>query len=287
MYKKIINLLLEEWDEQKSVKRYSRYAHFEIDRKFDFLCHLAFSLTTSLQKTIFSKYDLLRAYQAIYRDYDLVGSEAKQVVDELETHTGLFLQSGYEEFEFAHKSLQEYLTAEYIVKLPYVIAEKNSLAKLPNEFAIAVAISSNPSEYLTELVLNRLKGRQWSEAFIGAFVSRLLLEKPDLNTNAKTALVLLMLYTLYTRYCFFSQGTRSFFSDKTTIELEKIIKSMLQRESIEIIRKEYNIESVTDIRDGDTLCRLIKKEFKDRAIPGLKITPLKVLYVRRSWIPLE
>ncbi|MFC2155692.1 NACHT domain-containing protein [Acidobacteriota bacterium] len=66
LYRKIVNLLLEEWDEQRSVKRYSRYANFEVDRKFDFLCNLAYELTTSLKKTVFSDVDLKKVYDKTY-----------------------------------------------------------------------------------------------------------------------------------------------------------------------------------------------------------------------------
>ncbi len=50
VYKKIVSLLLEEWDQQRSVHRVSAYSNFEVDRKFEFLSDLAHSLTT-LSKT--------------------------------------------------------------------------------------------------------------------------------------------------------------------------------------------------------------------------------------------
>lgn len=48
IYKKVISLLLEEWDEQRSIERVSKYASFEIDRKFDFLSQLSYVLTSQL-----------------------------------------------------------------------------------------------------------------------------------------------------------------------------------------------------------------------------------------------
>jgi predicted NACHT family NTPase len=48
VYRKVVNLLLEEWDEQRSVKRVSRYAEFSPDRKFEFLAHLAYELTLAI-----------------------------------------------------------------------------------------------------------------------------------------------------------------------------------------------------------------------------------------------
>ncbi|MEZ4676746.1 MAG: hypothetical protein R2932_21225 [Caldilineaceae bacterium] len=142
VYRKIIDLLLDEWDEQRSVRRISRYANFESDRKFEFLCNLAYELTTTFSKTLFSDKDLLQIYRQIYDNYDLLVNEAQKVVDELESHNGLFVQTGYNLYEFAHKSLQEFLTAEYIVKLPIIPEQSRTLVKLPNELAIAVTISS-------------------------------------------------------------------------------------------------------------------------------------------------
>ena len=191
VYRKIVNLLLEEWDQQRSVKRSSKYAQFEVDRKFDFLCSLAYVLTTKFQKAVFSEKELKQAYSQIYLDYDLRGDQAQHVVNELETHTGLVVESAYERFEFAHKSLQEYLSAEHIVRLPFIPDGKRIVASLPNEFAIATTISSNPSSYFNELVMNQFSNLRLPEEFLTAYVSRLLLEKPDFNQNINVAISLL------------------------------------------------------------------------------------------------
>lgn len=197
IYKKVVNLLLEEWDQQRSIKRASRYGQFEVDRKFEFLCHLAYELTTSLQKTVFSKDDLLEIYANICHDYGLETQEAQKAIGEIESHTGLFLQSGYDQFEFAHKSLQEYLTAEYLVRLPAIPKYEKILFKLPNELAVAVAISSNQSKYFSELIINRLMNHKLPLNFLKVFMNRLVLEKPDFNTSAEVGLSLVLLYAMY------------------------------------------------------------------------------------------
>ena len=120
IYKKVVSLLVEEWDEQRSIKRGSAYALFESDRKFEFLSNLAYVLTVSAVKTIFDTDDLLSCYGKIYQNYGLPKGDAQKVVNELESHTGLFIESGFGIYEFSHKSLQEYLTAEYIVRLPAI-----------------------------------------------------------------------------------------------------------------------------------------------------------------------
>jgi hypothetical protein len=196
IYRKLVHLLLEEWDAQRSVQRLSRYGSFEIDRKFEFLCALAFHLTTTLGRTVFSRNHLEKAYAALCGEFGLPATESQQVVNELETHTGLFVQSGYESFEFAHKSLQEYLTAEYLVRLPIIFP---GVAWIPNELAVAVAISSSAADYLAAVVhdlICRDEVHTRNEGFLPNFIARLRVEQPELGT-IKGVLWLAVLYSVY------------------------------------------------------------------------------------------
>lgn len=280
IYRKIVNLLLEEWDQQRSIKRPSRYAKFEIDRKNEFLSHLAFTLTASLQKTIFSKQDLLKVYSEIYHDYALVSHEAHQVVNELETHTGLFIQSGYEEFEFAHKSLQEFLAAEYLVKLPSIPQDVNVLSELPNELSIAVAISSNPSEYISELVFNRLINRVTSKDFPKAFISRLLLEKPDFNLGIKVSLSLLVIYSIHVEHNSSPHEVKDY--DSVMEEFEETLSTSVSKTSIDLIREGYTKEYTYNLSDNRKIYRMVKKLQKgDKWLENLP----KILFILNTLIP--
>lgn len=247
VYRKIVNLLLEEWDEQRSVKRSSNYANFEVDRKFEFLSNLSFILTTSMHRTIFSREDLARVYEKIYVDYGLNINELTKVVNELETHTGLFIESGYEFYEFAHKSIQEYLTAEYIVKLPVIPSNHRILSRLPNELAIAITISSNPSLYFAELILNHLRRLKFNEDFLKIFVNRLILEKPDFNVDSDIVIAAHTLYSLYMGIQLYDTAQLSLFVyDPLTIEFEKFLKLILKTNSKDIIDRYYNrIDKIT------------------------------------------
>lgn len=152
IYRKIVYLLLKEWDEQKSVRRISDYSQFEADRKQEFLEHLSFYITRAWQLTRFDHELLYEAYEALAPAHGLPKNQAAEVAREIESHTGLIVQSGYDRFEFAHKSLQEYLAAEYIVKYPEMPTDGSLLSTLPNELAIAVALSSAPSVFLSKLL---------------------------------------------------------------------------------------------------------------------------------------
>jgi hypothetical protein len=261
IYRKIINLLLEEWDQQRSVKRESSYAQFEIDRKFEFLCRLAYELTVTFRRTVFTTSHLLQIYRRICADFNLGTHEAADVVSELESHTGLIIQSGYEQYEFAHKSLQEFLTAEYLVKLPSIPAEMEVLTKLPYELAVATTISSNPSAYFSELVIYRLRNLMLSEEFVRSFVGRLLIEKPDFSDSNTLGLALINLYSVYIKWNVLSKGRqgRLFYFDSVIVEFERLIQIVLRRASIEAILRHYETVQVISSGGQDDIHRMEKR----------------------------
>ena len=192
-----MNLLLEEWDQQRSVKRKSAYANFEVDRKSEFLANLAYALTMSARGSPYSKDDLISAYEKIHGNFGLPIGDAAKVANELESHTASLRSIGYEEFEFSHKSLQEYLAAEFIVRLPTIPSARRALLRLPNELAIATAISSQSSQYFSYLVLGRFDQLDPSFDFIRTFVTRLLLESPDFEKSSVVGVALIALYSRY------------------------------------------------------------------------------------------
>lgn len=194
VYRRVVRFLLEDWDTARGVRRSTAYAGFETDRKGDFLAHLAYELTTRFGATRFSTYDLRACYAAIHQDHNLPAKEAGKVVGEIESHTGLIVSSGFDHYEFAHLSLQEYLAADHIVRLPDLLPTLQYVHALPNELAIAIALSSNPSEYLAKLVLNTLKEKNLSANWWTTFAARLILEKPalQLRPNALGAISVLL-----------------------------------------------------------------------------------------------
>jgi len=186
VYKKIINLYLEEWDAQRSVRRQSNYASFEPDRKAEFLGALALELASKCGGSIFSSDQFLSACKTVCEPFALPTDEIEDIVAEIESHTGLVVQAGYQRFEFAHKSLQEYLCAEHITRLPSVPKPNLLIQNMPNELAIAVCLSSNPSQYLATVILDHLPGIPRVEDqvdFVSKFIHRLMVERPDFSIN--------------------------------------------------------------------------------------------------------
>lgn len=196
VYRRVVQLLLEDWDSQRSIKRPSAYANFEQDRKFEFLSHLAFHLTVKLQQLTFSSESLKDCYKSIHSDHGLPATQALRVVAELESHSGLILESGHGSFEFAHKSLQEYLAADYINRLPNLIPLDGKLSLLPNELAIATSLSSRPSDFLAELFLKAVDVERESTGWLSTFLTRLAMEKPDLHVGGSIYGAIAVMYLI-------------------------------------------------------------------------------------------
>ncbi|NVM87092.1 putative NACHT family NTPase [Variovorax sp. SG517] len=196
VYRRVVQLLLEDWDSQRQIKRPSAYANFDTDRKFEVLAHLAYYLTADLHQLRFSHESLRKAYIDIHKDHGLPEAQGVQVVGELESHSGLILESGHGHFEFAHKSIQEYLAADYIVRLPSLSLIEEKAHLLPNELAIATSLSSRPASFLVELFLKVVDLEKKSSEWLATYLLRLAQEKPDLQIGKSTYSAIVVLHLI-------------------------------------------------------------------------------------------
>jgi len=184
IYRKILNLLLEEWDAERGIHRKSKYAYFDPHRKTDFLSAFAYRLLMDTGSALsFSSTNLRSIYAKICKRFALPIDDADAVVSEIESHTGIIARSSYGSYEFTHKSIQEYLVAEYISRLRDVPEAIPLLRKCPNELAIAVVLSSDPTDWFCSIFRDksaRIKPR--SEILI-PFLLRISLEKPSFDPS--------------------------------------------------------------------------------------------------------
>ncbi len=193
--RKILSLLLEEWDMQRSVKRSSKYSHFETDKKYEFLCSLAYHLVVMVGVSTFSRSDLRKAYSLIRKEFLLPESESNAVIEEIESHTGIVLMVGFDSYQFSHLSFQEYLCAEYIVQMPSLFNLVDS-QELPHELAIATSISSNPGMFLSSIVDRWIKANRLDKFPIEKYFRRLVVENMSLGpSNCDLLIKLLILNT--------------------------------------------------------------------------------------------
>ncbi len=191
VYRRVVSLLLQEWDAERGVVRQSRYAHFDPDRKAAFLSAIAYHLTVKVQKKVFRNTDLLEAYRTVHGRFQLPAAEARQVISEIETHTGIVTAAGYDTYEFSHLSLQEYLCADYLIRDPHAIHLDQYMASYPAPVAIAVALSSDPGMAFAALFLG---SRRPQRERVASLLSRLMLERPFFDISPAFGVAIMSLY---------------------------------------------------------------------------------------------
>ena len=252
VYRKLINLLLEDWDQQRSIKRCSKYATFEIDRKFEFLCNIAYKISVDIRKPIFSDEDLKLIYQHIYQNYNLPEGQVKQVVEEIENHTGIITRTGNLIYSFEHKSMQEYLSAEYIIRLPEMSYFDGCIDILGNELAIAVSLSSNQNLYFSTLVNKHIIKRVKTISFLTVFVNRLFMEKPDIYISLDASIAFL---NLYSHYLFLKSSVSNKYivdivSEAEFKDYEHFFYSIIQKRNFRNVLQEYEVlEKIVESSD--------------------------------------
>lgn len=175
LYKQIARLMLQDWDEQRNVVRASAYANFHVEEKMEFLSALSFDLTIERKAVRFDTALLEEIYKTIAPQFGLPRDDAARVAREIETHTGIIVETG-DAFEFSHLSLQEYLCGYYLVRQPHSDRLVRYMREYPAPVAVAVALSSDPSLWLSSIVL----GAGWMKTgwLVHSFVTRLAQEHP-------------------------------------------------------------------------------------------------------------
>ncbi len=213
IYRKLVYRLLKDWDEQRKLKRKSKYGNFDPDRKIDFLSELSYYLTYQTKGRVFTNEQLITAYKSIYSSFDLPINEYEEVIRELETHTGLILCSNNDKYEFSHLSLQEYLCANYIHRSPFSELVYDFLEFYSAPMAIACSLSSDSGMYLAFIIKNYIIRNASSEDFaiqfhktefsimhsenLRSFLSRLILENPHFKIHAELGESVLILLAFY------------------------------------------------------------------------------------------
>ena len=128
--------------------------------------------------------------------------DAKSVVSEIESHTGLIVESKSRNFEFSHLSMQEFLCAKHIVNLPYSKETINYFLEYPEPLAIAICISGEPSLWFANLVLNNSLNITNFKTNVKVYfssiytlLSRLLVETPSFKESEELGLAFFYLIT--------------------------------------------------------------------------------------------
>lgn len=183
VYELVVMLMIKEWDRERKLHRPSRYADFGPEKKLRFLAAIAYELTYSACIKVFTRRNLLAIYAKLHAHFGLPEDEAELVATELESHTGIIVESGAHTYEFSHLTVQEYLCAEHLVRCPFPQAAVGRLLEqYPAPLAVAAALSADPAAWVAGILLNERLFRADSFEAIGQqldlFLGRLEIENP-------------------------------------------------------------------------------------------------------------
>jgi hypothetical protein len=190
LYDSITRLVIQEWDEQRGVRRVSKWAEFGVDDKRRFLADLAFALSRR-EVFRFDEKTLVEVYEDLADRYELPKSQGRQVAQELESHTGLLMEVGERQFEFSHAALQEYLAADAMVRGSSSVLDR-WWTTFPALAAVTVAMSSDPNRWLHDLV-RKMPANLDDVGPIAAFLDRLGQERPRFDRSSDLGNDLLLL----------------------------------------------------------------------------------------------
>ena len=234
-------LCLDFWDAERRINRESAYSGFTNERKLEFLSALSYHITYVNDIKRFSHEILLRAYTEICYQFRLPLDEAFLVCREIESHTGLIFESAGA-FEFSHLSLQEYLAANHMVRLPFDPIMVQYLNKYPAPLAVAVSLSSNPSGWLASLIYFSKNFAETDDKFRGgvllkedtvvSFPRRMIIEKPVFSIDLPFGLALLRLLGSIRSLGVYSNG--------------EIVDPKTLNPNVEVVRQFVRMEGVLD-----------------------------------------
>lgn len=201
LYQKIVWLLIERWDKTRNLNRKSQFENFMPERKFRFLSAIAFHLLVEQELKRFKRSSLKKAFDKINERFGINEFAFDNLFEELESHTGIIVQSGFNNFEFCHLTVQEYLAANHLIGMGFDPNTMEILRKFPATMAVASSLSAEPSDYISRLLnlstkkdeKSAINGGFLSVNFLNPYFDRLKLERPELYVSSSLGASLLIL----------------------------------------------------------------------------------------------
>lgn len=186
VYRRIVLLSLEKWDQSRKISRRSQYDMLQPERRKSFLAMLAFHLVILSRKSSFTRNEFLLVYAEIHKFFGLPADEGEEVASEIESLTGVIVSDTYDSYAFSHFSLMEYLCAEHILQEPSFENLSKYMRIRSSILAICVSMTTNSNRWLISVLLaaNSLTSEPnlWSMQ-LSEFFARLKSENPILYAD--------------------------------------------------------------------------------------------------------
>lgn len=181
LFSKISDILIDEWDEDRFIVRDRLGSKFNKSRKREFLEHIGYHCSFVAGKASMTTGEMRSTISWAKNDFRLSGAQIIEVLNSIEEHTSIFVQSGADRYEFSHKTLQEFFAAQFVVKLGYVPKLTTKGGNVANELAMATAMSSDSTAYLGSILKSVFSDEKLVHEMLGLYLKRLTLEEVVLD----------------------------------------------------------------------------------------------------------
>jgi len=116
LYRKALRILLEEWAAEKRILRDDIYEDLSIEQEEILLAEIAYE-GMSAEQLFFSKRELSKQIREFLSGTLNVPThlDSEKVLNAIEVQQGILVERAEDTYSFSHLTLQEYLTAQYIV----------------------------------------------------------------------------------------------------------------------------------------------------------------------------
>lgn len=193
---RIADMLVYEWDESRFVQRGDHSDDFNNIRKRDMLKRIAYYCSFETGNPSLSEKDLKKLSTIFEKRFQIKESSFHELAAQLEAHTGIFIQSGMSTYEFSHKTIQEFLAAEYLVALGYIPEDIEPGKQVAAELAMACAQSSNADSYAVKLCKGHFLKHESNLDITLPFFRRLIVEEVKFDGEQFGLGLVFFLYTL-------------------------------------------------------------------------------------------
>lgn len=184
LYRKALDILLEEWSAEKRVNQETIYTGLNPDLEKVLLSEIAYNgfINDQLFFTQQELVDQIRSFLADTVDKPKY-LDSKSILDAIATQQGILVERAEDIFSFSHLTLQEYLTAQYISQVfgqPQLLVTEKLLEQRWREVFLLVAGLMSTSDRFLESI------EQQASTYISIGKLKKLLNWAEKVTNSTT-----------------------------------------------------------------------------------------------------
>ncbi|MBI5788889.1 MAG: NACHT domain-containing protein [Candidatus Schekmanbacteria bacterium] len=178
LFKHAIEALLRKWDGTQAEARDEVYRQLSVKRKQDLFCQIAVQ-TFPRNKYYFKQKELIEYIARFLQNLPNTAlDDSEAVLKAIETQHSVFIKQPNDVYSFAHLTLQEFFTAQYIVDNAHVAALRSQKLGL---------VAQNDGEEVVEntldILASFLEDKKWHEVFL--LVAGMLTPADDLLRAVK------------------------------------------------------------------------------------------------------